>query len=229
MSYEKRNLYTSLVLGRCEKDTETSHGTCCQLGHRKRNATQRTEKAKKETRRQRVVQAVEQVGPFQLFVFFVSGGFVIGRFRWRHGLKSLQTLQMPNKVMPNRRCDDNDDPILLGLLMSRELYFIYNVPGFWLAALLLLGWKNRFPLSTTFFHHQGLKMGMTGFFKTNYHYFLIPCSHAGTEKGAILLFIQFAQYEVEALGDEQKALEEEERLNTLSFFLWSSNRIVYGF
>ena len=58
-------------------------------------------------------------------------------------------------------------------------------------------------------------MGMIGFFKTNYHYFLIPCSHAGTVKGAILLFIQFAQYEVEALGDEQKALEEEERL---SFF-----------
>ena len=75
MSYEKRNLYTSLVLGRCEKDTETSHGTCCHVGHRKRNATQRTEKAKKETRRQRVVQAVEQVGPFQLFVFFFC-------FRW---------------------------------------------------------------------------------------------------------------------------------------------------
>jgi len=45
------------------------------VGHRKRNATQRTEKAKKETRRQRVVQAV---GPFQLFDFvFLSGGFVI--------------------------------------------------------------------------------------------------------------------------------------------------------
>lgn len=74
MSYEKRNLYTSWVLSilDAKKDSETCfRGTFCDLGHRKRNATQRTEKAKKETRRQRVVQAV---GPFQLFDFvFLSG------------------------------------------------------------------------------------------------------------------------------------------------------------
>ena len=80
MSYEKRNLYTSWVLSNLDvakKDSETCfRGTFCDVGHRKRNATQRTEKAKKETRRQRVVQAV---GPFQLFDFSNS-------FRWFRNL-----------------------------------------------------------------------------------------------------------------------------------------------
>ena len=192
MSYEKRNLYTSWVLSNLDvakKDSETCfRGTFCDLGHRKRNATQRTEKAKKEDAAPArgaggwTLPTLRFCLSFRWFRNLSCDSVVFGGLEWRHGLKSLQTLQMPNKVMPNIRCDDNDDDSFLGRLMMSELYIIYHVLGFWLSGILLLGWK--ITDYHHIFYHQRLKIV---FFKTNHHYFLIPYSHAATIFSSLIL------------------------------------------